>query len=121
MSGRSFGCVLVLLATAAITACGTPAGDPERGAALYQRNCVQCHETGGGIGARLTPAGLAAYGTAAGLLEYNRRYMPYNAEGTLTAQEYLDITAYLLREHGFAEPGWELTEATAPGLALTRE
>lgn len=105
-----------------LAACERPtAGNIERGELLYRRDCAQCHEAESGIGSRLTPRGLASFGTGLGLFNYTRRYMPYNAEGTLPDQDYLDITAYLLVEHGFASSEVVLMEESGADIPLTLE
>jgi mono/diheme cytochrome c family protein len=119
---RRFVLYIVAAGVATLAACTQlPAGNIERGESLYRRDCAQCHEASGGIGSRLTRRGLSSYGTARGLLNYNRRYMPYNAEGMLPGQDYLDITAYLLVKHGFASSGFVLTEENGMELPLILE
>lgn len=65
------------------------------GESVYQAECAQCHEPGG-TGPELDPAALAAYGTAAELFAYTRSTMPPAAPGSLSDQQYWDVTAYLL-------------------------
>ena len=81
----------------------------ERGEAAYGEFCFACHEEQGGIGTRLTRDVLAVYGTAELLYRYNRDNMPYEEEASLTAQQYRDITGYLLVLHELAPPSFELT------------
>ncbi len=113
--------VLVVWASVALVACGSePHADVDRGSKLYARYCFQCHDSGEGIGSRLSPAVLRSYGTAAGLFDYNRKFMPYAGEGSLADRDYLDITAYMLVQHGFSTPGLELTPERATSIDLRR-
>ncbi len=70
------------------------------GAAIWEAQCQFCH-TEGGLGPRLTPPGLASYGSVGKLVDYTRGAMPYGLGGTLTDDEYRAVVAYLLHEHGF--------------------
>ncbi len=102
-----------LVAAAAVTmlVSGCSAADRpqgERGEEVFQRYCHQCHEVEG-IGTRLTRRVLESYETAEFLYAYNRSFMPYDAEGSLTDREYLDVTAHLLQRFGFAAADFELT------------
>lgn len=99
---------------------GEPAPDQYvRGEALYSAYCATCHEIDGGIGPKLTPRVLATRVTADALFRYTRRFMPYEAGNTLSAEQYWDITGYLLQRHGFVEPGTDVTAETAESLELT--
>ena len=91
----------------------------ERGEAVWERACVQCHDADAGIGSRLTDRVLQSYTTAELLYRYNRRFMPYGAEASLADSEYWDVTAYLLARYGFEVPEGELTPANAATITLT--
>ena len=69
------------------------------GAEVWGARCQFCH-TEGGLGTRITPAGLAAYGSVGGLVDYTKLAMPYGMGGTLTDDEYHAVVAFLLHEHG---------------------
>ena len=79
------------------------------GAEIWGARCQFCH-TEGGLGTRITPAGLASYGSPAGVVDYTRLAMPYGMGGTLTDDEYHAVVAFLLHEHGL------LPENLAVGL-----
>lgn len=105
----------------ALVGCQSPRyADLHRGGDLYARYCFQCHDSGEGIGSRLSPAVLSSYRTAAGLFEYNRNFMPYAGEGSLATEDYWDITAYMLVQHGFAAPELELAPEVAAEITLQR-
>ncbi len=76
----------------------------EGGRTAYANSCASCHGARGeGVmaPALIGPkAGLAKYGTAAGLLTYISTKMPAGSPGSLPRQNYVDILAYLLVENG---------------------
>lgn len=97
------------------------------------QNCwqSQCH------GGRIPPDGfalprfvppvigeevLAEYDTAAELYDFTRQQMPWHAPGSLQEHEYLQVTAYLLRENGYAAVDeTPLDETTAAAFVLHPE
>ncbi len=65
------------------------------GESVYRTECAQCHEPGR-TGPELDTEALAAYGTAGELFAYTQSTMPPAAPGSLSDQQYWDVTAYLL-------------------------
>jgi mono/diheme cytochrome c family protein len=72
------------------------------GRTIFAGRCAVCHGAGGQgntapalIGGN---ASLAKYGTAGGLYRYINVAMPRNNPGSLSAQDYLDITSFILVE-----------------------
>ncbi len=122
--------VLVVLATAA-TACssygpspsGTTAPNPaeptkaaglttagtlaDAGKITFASNCARCHGSNGqgGTGpANIGPSNqLAKYATAKGLYDKVSTTMPRSAPGSLTAAEYMQVTAFLLVQNNFVK------------------
>ena len=78
------------------------------GAAVYSATCQQCHGVNlqGQSGPGLVGAAFRNYvgkaGTAASLYDFIARQMPADKPGSLTQQQYLDVTAYLLSRNGYA-------------------
>jgi S-disulfanyl-L-cysteine oxidoreductase SoxD len=78
-----------------------------RGAALYDKECGQCHGPAGAGGGMATPLVGAAFSanydgqTVGDLFERNRTTMPPGKEGQMGGQENADITAYILKVNGF--------------------
>src|ERR1700751_798578 len=75
------------------------------GAIVYRQKCSVCHGANlqGESGTPLTGRTFSqAYGggTAAQLYDFISRQMPLDAPGTLTQQQYLDVTAYILSRNG---------------------
>ncbi len=92
------------LAGRAAASQGGPTGSVAAGAAVYAARCAECH------GDRLEGMGrfpplvgrhtVPDYPNARVLYEYIRRAMPYNRPGSLSDEEALSVTAYLLNQNG---------------------
>jgi len=100
---------------AAIAISPTPtATDPaagllaEAGKNVFVKYCSKCHgEKGEGLFAPTIigrGSNLAKYGSARGLMDYITAVMPYDAPGSLTQQEYLQVLSFLLIQNGFIKP-----------------
>lgn len=87
-----------------------------RGQAVYGRHCVSCHssEAYTGVAFRRAWGNRPAYE----LWEQIRTTMPQNAPGTLSAREYADIVAYLLRLNGLPAGPRELPADADALMAL---
>lgn len=78
-----------------------------RGAALYDKECGQCHGPAGAGGSMATPLVGPAFSanydgqTVGDLFDRNRTTMPPGKEGQLGGQENADITAFILKVNGF--------------------
>ncbi|MDE2691577.1 MAG: PQQ-binding-like beta-propeller repeat protein [Acidobacteriota bacterium] len=89
----------------------------ERGAALYQEECAECHGPtlrGGTQGAALAGRSFTSYWqnrAASGLYRSIRETMPQGREGTIGPAASADLVAFLLRENG-AEATSELDSDT---------
>ncbi|HQZ39114.1 MAG TPA: c-type cytochrome [Vicinamibacterales bacterium] len=92
-----------------------------RGAALYDRECGQCHGPAGAGGGMAPPLVGAAFSanydgqTVGDLFERNRVTMPPGKEGQMGGQENADITAYILKVNDFPAGQAELP---SQGMAL---
>ncbi len=90
-----------------------PAGSVAAGAAVYTASCAECH------GDRLEGMGrfpplvgrhtVPDYPNARVLYEYIRRSMPFNRPGSLSDDEALSVTAYLLNQNGLLPDDGVLT------------
>jgi mono/diheme cytochrome c family protein len=100
----------------------------QAGGLLFQSDCAICHgaKLGGGMGPPLAgDAFLAKWGTQtlADLSAFEHKQMPLTAPGSLSAQDYTDITAFILQENGFPAgatklmAGSELSRKLQPGAA----
>ena len=85
-----------------------------RGAALYARECAECHgptlRERDGAPPLAAPEFLAAWNgfSAADLFERIRKTMPTAAPGKLTAKEYADVLALILEANAFPAGSAEL-------------
>jgi len=86
----------------------------ERGEALYQSTCVQCHGANlddGALGMPLKgPQFMMKYGgrDVAALYEITQRTMPQANPGGLAATEYAELVAFMLRENSIVPAATEL-------------
>ena len=95
-----------------------------RGAAVYTQYCAACHganlqgESGTPLMGRTF---LQAYGagTAAQLYDFISRQMPQNAPGSLSQQQYLDVTAYILSRNGLPPGATPLSTASLGQVSLS--
>ncbi len=77
------------------------------GAAVFSAHCSQCHGVNleGQSGPALVGAAFKKYvgkaGTAASLYDFISRQMPADKPASLSQQNYLDVTAYLLSRNGY--------------------
>jgi cytochrome c len=88
--------------------------------ATYEGSCSRCHGSNleDGFSAKLSKPALANYGTVFELYEYLRAAMPKGNAGSLSNQEYFDITAYLLSRQGLLPEGQVVDADSAPNLQL---
>ena len=99
----------------------------ERGKNVYEANCVTCHlpDLDGSANPDANPVarGAPLVGTrfvqdfgeskVSALFNKMKRDMPSGRPGTLTDQEYLDATAFVLQRNRFPAGATELTEESA--------
>lgn len=130
---------LVILLIASIAACGGTAATPTAkpaptqepttaepqqvaaGMQAYDSHCARCHgaDLVDGFAPKLSKPTLAKYGTAQGLFDYLRQSMPKGNPGSLSEQEYYDVTGYLLFKQNMLEAGHEVGSETAATITLS--
>ncbi len=94
------------------------------GGTVYTATCQQCHGVSlqGQSGPGLVGAAFRNYvgksGTAASLYDFISKQMPADRPGSLTQQQYLDVTAYLLARNGYPAGDVPLTTSTLSQVAL---
>ena len=103
---------------------GYTTAQASRGATVYTQYCTQCHGANlqGESGTPLTGPTLSqAYGagTAAPLYDFISRQMPQNAPGSLSQQQYLDVTAYVLSRNGLPAGNTPLTIGSLSQVRLS--
>jgi mono/diheme cytochrome c family protein len=91
----------------------------DRGSLVYITQCAECHGEGG-LGGGMPPvlvggAFSANFNTLSvgDLFTRNRDTMPVGNEAGLSRQEYVDVTAYMLRINGFPAGSEELPTRVA--------
>ena len=94
------------------------------GGTVYAAQCQQCHGVNlqgqsapGLVGAAFTKY-VGKSGTAATLFDFISRQMPADKPGSLTQQQYLDVTAFLLARNGYPAGNVALMKSTLPQVAL---
>jgi mono/diheme cytochrome c family protein len=88
----------------------------ERGKSIYQKNCQDCHgstlDNGEFGGAPLKGSYFRQHwgaGDVSALFGYVNTLMPPDRPGQLSPQSYVDLTAFLLSNNGYAVGTEELT------------
>ncbi|HEV3086465.1 MAG TPA: PQQ-binding-like beta-propeller repeat protein [Candidatus Elarobacter sp.] len=100
------------------------AAQARSGAAVYSQTCSQCHGVNlqGGAGPALVGSAFQKYvgksGTAASLYDFISKQMPADKPGSLTQQQYLDVTAYILQRNGYPAGDVPLVMRTLSQVAL---
>ena len=94
------------------------------GQAVFSSYCSRCHGSNGqgGTGPTIIGTGqsLDKYSTAQGLYSFISTVMPANAPGSLSSQQYLEVTAYLLLQNGYVSSGQAMDSASLGGIPLTK-
>jgi mono/diheme cytochrome c family protein len=93
-------------------------GQATRGQEIYKAQCASCHGNAmqGTIGPPLSgDSFLANWSTRSlsGLVDKIQKTMPFNTPGSLSAQQSIDLTAYILQFGKFAAGDADLTAASA--------
>ncbi len=130
MRGGTFAFLLaagMVAASTAARAAGYTSAQATSGATLYAAKCLQCHGANlqGGAGPALIGSAFqtsmnGSYTDAGKLEDFIHRQMPANAPGSLSPQQALAVTAYLLDRNGFHAGSAALTVADAGSVKLAR-
>ena len=92
------------------------------GQGVYASHCAGCHgKNGQGVTAPAvigSNQALAKYNTAQGLLKFITEVMPASNPGSLSSQQYLEVTAYLLVQNNFVTDGQAMDSASLSGITL---
>jgi len=128
-----WGAVALLAAALWTTLADPPARayTPEQVAAgeqVYRNSCGACHGTRGeGAGpdapeapAVIGPRALTGFRDGQDLYDYLADSMPQDNPGSLPAEDYWNVLAWLLAQNGLSGPGPSLGPATASGVSLRR-
>ena len=101
------------LSTSTVAAGWYTTAQARQGGGLYASNCAKCHGASlqGGAGPALAGSAFVAQWsnrTLSDLYGFVHSNMPLTAPGSLTAQQYADITAYVLQRNGFVAGATQL-------------
>lgn len=113
----SLAVVVLVVAAAAVSL--AQESQVSRGQAVYSEFCAKCHDTGGAP--QLNATNLGRYSTAQGLHNYISAAMPLDAPGSLSADQYWDVTAHLLDSTGLLPADTEVNADNAASIALDAE
>jgi mono/diheme cytochrome c family protein len=105
-----------------------PAGTPtaaqqqiQAGQQVYTQDCSRCHGPnleGTQVGPPLNKSLLDSFATAKDLAVFNSEEMPRDQPGSLTEQQYYDVTAYILDQLGSLPAGQQLAPQDAESISL---
>ncbi|MDR7486725.1 MAG: cytochrome c [Armatimonadota bacterium] len=94
----------------------------DRGRTVFRSSCATCHgpEGQGGEGPTLIgPTSVVrGYRTAQTLFDFVSANMPFNAPGSLKAEDYWDVLAFVLDANGLLPPDVVLGPETAPNIRI---
>lgn len=136
--GMIYSALVILLITI-IAACGgtapTSTAKPEpteqpttaeaqqvtAGMQAYDSQCARCHgaELVDGFAPKLSKQTLVKYGTAQKLFDFLRQSMPKGNPGSMSEQEYYDVTSYLLFKQDLLEADQVVSSGTASSITLS--
>jgi alcohol dehydrogenase (cytochrome c) len=124
LSFAVFGFLLchALLLTGGVSSASAQAGglftsaQAARGAEAYAKHCASCHgQSLEGTSSKplAGPRFMRKWGDGGNTIDelyfITRTQMPYDAAGTLTSQQYIDIVAFILQSNGYSPGSKELT------------
>jgi polar amino acid transport system substrate-binding protein len=111
-------------ATAAVPppAAATAGQLADAGRTVFSASCARCHGANGQGGSGPANIGssnqLAKYANGEGLYDKVSATMPVGAPGSLTAGQYLQLTAFLLLQNGFVKAADPLDAAKLSAIPL---
>lgn len=113
------------VAAAATQVVGMTAGAlTDQGKNVFASSCAGCHgaEGQGVTGPPLIGpnARFARFNNAQQLLDYTSSAMPMNSPGSLTRDQYLQVTAYMLVQNNLVQPVVPLTAETLSTIRVQR-
>lgn len=96
----------------------------DQGKTVFASSCAGCHGDQGQGGAAPALIGASAnlgkYNTAQGLYTKISTTMPRSKPGSLTPEQYINVTAFLLLQNGYVQPSAPLSSVTLEGIPLKK-
>jgi mono/diheme cytochrome c family protein len=107
---------------AATGAQGTSEQQVAAGQKVYTTDCESCHGASleGVTGPPLTQSTISRFGDAQQFENFIAQLMPLNAPGSLSQQQYYDVTAFILNKDGLLPAGETLTPDNVANIKLTK-
>lgn len=92
------------------------------GQKVYTTDCESCHgaDLQGVTGPPLTQSIVSKYGNGKQLVDFTSQLMPQNAPGSLSQEQYYDVTAFILKKDGLLPAGETVTPEDAANIKLTK-
>ncbi len=94
------------------------------GKTVFANRCSKCHgDSGQGITAPAvigSSANLGKYNTAQGLLNFIDVSMPFDAPGSLSSQDYLNVLSFLLVQNNYVDAGTALDQNQLGNIQLKK-
>ncbi len=119
------GAMAVAMRPADAATGGYTAAQAAQGASIYAANCASCHaqNLAGNSAPALTGTAFhksldGNYRTAAALYNFISKQMPLSAPGSLSSQNYLAVTAYIIQKNGFPAGSKALSTSSAGGVMI---
>jgi mono/diheme cytochrome c family protein len=119
--GPAFTATLMPTPPAQATVTGAAAPQVAAGQQVYTQDCAVCHGANlqGVSGPPLAQSAFSFLGNAKALLDFISQQMPLSAPGSLSAQQFDDVTAFILDRNGLLPSGTTLTAQNAATISLT--
>jgi mono/diheme cytochrome c family protein len=95
----------------------TAQDQPHQGQIVFENSCAHCHHPGS-LGGELTASRLVRFDTAQGVFDFVSENMPRFAPGSLSPNEYWNVTAFLVLSSGLVPSDQQVGPNIAENISL---